>query len=145
MSQNFIGISSRRNLAVPLSTAKHAEGKWYTSTLWKPRLWRPGYPKYPFWQLTINYFTCPYASPNSKLLDMVGNVTESENQTVVINRDLNVASESISANTTSMESRVAPTSALTSKMLVIMHLKANMLTAVPRSTTHCDETICYDQ
>lgn len=61
--------------------------------------------QYPFCQLTTNYFTCPYASPNTKLLGMVGNVTKSENQTVIINRDLFVASESISANTTSMKSK----------------------------------------
>lgn len=99
-------------------------------------------PQYPFCQLKTNYFTCPYASPNSKLLAMVGNVTKSENQTVIINRDLYVASESISANT-SMEPRVAA-SVLPSKMPTIMHLKTNMPTAVPSSATHCDVTICYD-
>lgn len=140
MSQNFIGISSRRNLAVPLSTAKQAEGKWYTSTLLKPRIWRPVYLKYSFYQLTTNYFTCPYASPNSKLLSMVGNVTKSDNQTVIINRHLYVASESTSANSTSMEARVA-TSAITSKMPIIMCLKANMLRAVLSSATHCDESM----
>lgn len=61
--------------------------------------------QYPFCQLTTNYFTCPYASPNTKLLGMVGNVTKSENQTVIINRDLFVASETISADTTSMKSK----------------------------------------
>ena len=76
---------------------------------------------------------------------MVGNVTKSENQSVIINKDLSVTSESVSATTPSMQSDSGNNQLLSPRCQLYCVLRQTCLpaTAVPSSTTHYDQTICY--
>lgn len=89
----FYRHQQQKNLAVPLSTTKQAEGEWYTATLLNSKHFRAWLPEHPFCQVTTNYFTCPHGSPYSRTPGMAGNTMKTENQTVAISEDPSVTSE----------------------------------------------------
>lgn len=89
----FYRHQQQKNLAVPLSIAKQAEGEWYTATFLNSKHWRAWLPDCPFCQVTTNYLTCPHASPYYKRLGVAGNAMKTENQTVVISENPSVTSK----------------------------------------------------
>lgn len=98
-------------------------------------------PEYPLCQLTTSGFTCPY----SKRLGMVGNITKSEKQTVTINKEHSVTSESVSASTPSMQSDSGNYQLLSliHRLSCVSRQTCLPATAVYSSTNHYDQTICY--
>lgn len=70
---------------------------------------------------------------------------KSENQAVIINKDLSVTSERASANTASMESDSGNNQLLSlpRQLNCVLRQKWLPATAVPSSAAHYDQTICY--